>query len=137
MIIWKCIFHQKLICIKGTFDDFYKVVVHWSFNIPFVTWALITVHAGACFINHPQCLWYCRSDLQSQVCPLNQQWFFFQAGILMGEINLIWPEIRRQIDDPFLVSCSETCNTTVIVIFFSLKCHVRDTDEYMHYFLHI
>nr|XP_011442355.2 coiled-coil domain-containing protein 87 isoform X8 [Crassostrea gigas] len=24
------------------------------------------------------------------------------AGILMGEINLIWPEIRRQIDDPFL-----------------------------------
>lgn len=28
----------------------------------------------------------------------------FQAGILMGEINLIWPEIRKQIDDPFLVS---------------------------------
>ncbi|XP_061173923.1 coiled-coil domain-containing protein 87-like isoform X4 [Saccostrea echinata] len=24
------------------------------------------------------------------------------AGILMGEINLIWPEIRKQIDDPFL-----------------------------------
>lgn len=42
-------FHLKLIRIKGTFDDFYKVTVHWSFNIPFVTWSLITVHDEASY----------------------------------------------------------------------------------------
>lgn len=42
-------FHLKLIRIKGTFDDFYKVIVHWSFNIPFVTWSLITVHDEASY----------------------------------------------------------------------------------------
>jgi len=26
-----------------------------------------------------------------------------QAGILMGEVTGIWPEIRKQIEDPFLV----------------------------------
>lgn len=69
--------------------------------------------------------------MQNQVCHLNHHDLFFQAGILMGEINLIWPEIRRQIDDPFLVSKSETCNTTFIVNFFYLKCHARDEDEYL------
>lgn len=51
----------------------------------------------------------------------------------MGEINLIWPEIRRQIDDPFLVSGS----STILLSIFSLKCHVRDEDEYVRYFLYI
>lgn len=26
----------------------------------------------------------------------------FQAGVIMGEVNCIWPDIRRQVDDPFL-----------------------------------
>lgn len=28
---------------------------------------------------------------------------FIQAGVIMGEVNCIWPDIRRQVDDPFLV----------------------------------
>ena len=42
----------------------------------------------------------------SIVILLNIFTLSLQAGILMGEINLIWPEIRRQIDDPFLVTLS-------------------------------
>ncbi|XP_052099414.1 coiled-coil domain-containing protein 87-like isoform X1 [Mytilus californianus] len=30
------------------------------------------------------------------------------AGILMGEVNMLWPEIKTQIDDPFL-SAEENC----------------------------
>ena len=31
-------------------------------------------------------------------------YFIYQAGVIMGEVNCIWPDIRRQVDDPFLVS---------------------------------
>lgn len=37
-------FYLKLIRIKGIFDDFYKVIVYWSFNIFFVIWLLIIVY---------------------------------------------------------------------------------------------
>lgn len=38
-----------------------------------------------------------------KICVFN---LFVQAGILMGEVTGVWPGIRKQIDDPFLVSDS-------------------------------
>lgn len=42
---------------------------------------------------------------------------YLQAGILMGEVNMLWPEIKTQIDDPFLVMYSYTPPYTEVSVY--------------------
>ena len=33
---------------------------------------------------------------------LLKHWLVFQAAVLLGEVNAIWPAFRKQVKDPFL-----------------------------------
>lgn len=131
-------FHLKLIRIKGTFDDFYKVTVHWSFNIiPFVTRSLITVHDEASYkvtLN--------AYDTINLICKarLSVIWttmIYFSGWNSNGWNQFDMARNKKTNRWPIFGKLIRNLQHHFYCQFFSLKCHARDEDEFLLMFLQI